>query len=712
MNLPTGDSLMTLVASLCDERKRAINKRKELEAIWRAARNQYKGIDELNWYGTKYEKGETLDSSVTSSRTQKDSDRSTVLVNITRPYTNAGTARIADILLPTGKMPFALRATPVSDLQTVLRVLEKYPAELQQILSYLPEVARKVQDSESASAALAQAELIIKDWLKESDWAGVVRRQLVEAGIVGVGVIKGPFPKERQISKDTSKIMDLLPFVTDEITAQLLQKELEAMLFYTPRIECIKVECCYPDPDCGADVQNGKFFYEEIPEVTKRKLQELMKDPNYDEAAIKLALEEGPMDDNSVKRKDSNKPYSLWIRTGPVDWKDGLEEKSLGFCVITMVNERIIKCSPYPLETTRFPYRMLCWEPRDGSWAGVGIPEQMETPQRGLTASVRALMDNMGYSIGPQVLEMDGLIEPIDGEDTKLRPYKRWRVKSGLPGVDAMTEAKNAMAFLEFPNYLDAIMPVIRYWLEMAESTTGLSLLLQGKAVTDAVGVSQQLMNNSTTNLRLIVKEWDDKVCKPLLEDFYEWVQLYGPEEAQGDAVVEPLGSTSLIIKELQQQALLQISQQVLQPIYGISPKKWMETYLEGFQIDMETLALTEEESTKLEQAAQQPDPKVVVAQIEAQAEVYKADLRKEVDRLKIALDAQFKRLSLEQAQAEAQIKSDTTLTKEAMKTGQATKEDVTPAQAPVVEPMQESLAEPKQNAVDINAALGILGLQ
>jgi len=68
----------------------------------------------------------------------------------------------------------------------------------------------------------------------------------------------------------------------------------------------------------------------------------------------------------------------------------------------------------------------------------------------------------MGYSVGPQVLEMDGLIEPIDGEDIKLRPYKRWLVKSGLPGVDAMTEAKNAMPFLEFPNYLNDIMPVIQ----------------------------------------------------------------------------------------------------------------------------------------------------------------------------------------------------------------------------------------------------------
>lgn len=697
--LPSDKSLTALVASLCDERKRAISGRKELEHIWQSARNQYKGIDALNKPSVEYEKGETMDASVTAIRPYSDNKRSTVLVNITRPYTNAGTARVADILLPTGKMPWSLRATPVSDLQTVLGILSKYPSILQQTLTALPDVALKIQDEDSAAAAIQVAETIIKDWLKESDWAGVVRRQLIEAGLVGTGVIKGPFPKERRVSSDTSRILALVPFTTDESTAEMLLKELETMLFYTPRIECIKVENCYPDPDCGVDVQNGKFFFEKIPEVTRRQLQDMARDPNYDAGAIKLALDEGPQDDAFNKRKDSKKPYSLWVRTGTVDWKEDGEEYSLGFKVITMLNDRIIKCSPYPLETERFPYNVLCWEPRDNSWAGIGIPEQMETPQRGLTASVRALMDNMGYSVGPQVLEMDGLIEPIDGEDNELRPYKRWRVKSGLPGVDAMTEAKNAMAFLEFPNYLNDIMPVIQYWLKMAEDTTGLSLLLQGQAVTDAVGVSQQLMNNSTTNLRLIIKEWDDKTCKPLLESFYEWVQLYGPEEARGDAVVEPLGSTTLIVKELQQQALLQISQQVLQPVYGVSPRKWMQVYLEGFQIDIETLALTDEERERLEAAEQQPDPRVAAAQIEAQAEVYKADLRKEVDTLKLALEAQFKDLSLQQAQAAAQLKSDTALLQKGMDVQQKTGETAQPA-------IEEKMP------VDVESALATLGLQ
>lgn len=706
MQLPTGQVLDKLISSFCEEREEAIAGRQELEHIWQKARAQYKGKKEGST-SSSYEKGETLNSAlVANTERPTRSKRSTVVPNITRPYTNAGTARVADLLLPTGKMPFSLRQTPVSDLQTVYGYLSDYPTVLQQLTTALPDIFSKIQDAESAKMAAENAELIIRDWLKESDWSAAVRAQIVEAGIVGTGVIKGPFSKERKVSEDTKQILNTLYSIDDPILAELLVQELKTLLYYTPQIECIKVENCYPDPRCGSDIQNGRYFYEEIPEVSKRQLMEYMEDPSYDSNAIKAALEEGPCDKNFKPQKDSKKPYSIWVRTGIVEWKGELGEESLGFSIILLLNNRIIKVSAYPLETERFPYQILCWESRDKSWAGIGIPEQMETPQRGLIASVRALMDNMGYSVGPQVLQLDGLIEPIDGDDTELYPYKHWKVKSGLPGIDAMAEAKNAMAFLEFPNYLDKIMPVIQFWLKMTEDITGLSLLLQGQAVTDAVGVSQQLMNNSTTNLRLIVKEWDDKVCKPMITSYYDWVQTYGPESAKGDAVVEPLGSTVLIVRELQQQALLQISQQVLQPIYGISPQKWMKIYLEGFQIDIETLALTDEERQQLQAAEQQPDPKVIVAQIEAQAEVYKADLKKEVDTLKIALEAQFKKLSLQAAQEQAQLSSDTKIAQTAInkdESGKMLTEESVP---------NTSMAEDVPQKQNVQDALSVLGLQ
>ena len=204
MDTLSPDALQPLQRALCDERSTAINgrKREGLDAIWRKARDQYKGMDELN--ATRgMEKGETLNSSLTPFRTAQDSDRSTVFVNITRPYTNAGTARVADILLPTGKMPWELKATPVSDLQTVMGLLSKFPDVAQMLPMVLPDIGKKL-DPATADASLEVATTIIKDWLKESDWGGVVRRQLVEAGLVGTGVIKGPFPKERKLSKDVT----------------------------------------------------------------------------------------------------------------------------------------------------------------------------------------------------------------------------------------------------------------------------------------------------------------------------------------------------------------------------------------------------------------------------------------------------------------------------------------------------------------------------
>lgn len=667
------DKLTKLTQVLCAERKRAVDKRKSqgLDAIWQKARTQYQGLEDESITGRpNLEKGATPDAPMTAFNDSPTGQGSAVFINITRPYTNAGTARVADILLPTNKLPFDLKQTPVSDLETLRGVIKQFPLLAELLPELSPELVEQLSTGgDAAKAALEAAKAIIKDWLKESNWSGTVRGQVIEAGKVGTGVVKGPFPKAKRVSRAIQKLIDDLPSaVPDPNMGILLQSTLKTLLTYVPSIETLKVENCFPDPDCGTDIQNGSFFYERVPEVTKRQLKEFQEDSSYDSEQIQKCLDEGPKDINPKPGKETGKgPFELWVRTGMLECGKGEDKQEFGFQVTTLCNDYVIKSEAFWLETTQFPYHILCWEPRDDSWTGIGIPEEIETPQRGLNSSVRALMDNMGYSVGPQILELADIIEPEDGNWT-LHPYKRWKVKSALPGMEAMAEAKNALTFLEFPNYLGAIMPVISFWLKTAEDTTGLSLLLQGQAVTDAVGVSQQLMSNATTNLRLIVKEWDDRTCRPMITAFYEWVQLYGPDEAKGDGVVEPLGSASLIVRELQQQALIQIGDKVLQPIYGISPKKWMQLYLEGFQMDAETLAMSEEELKQLTKAQEEPDTKVVVAQIDAQAEVYKADLRKEVEVLKLSLETEFKQLSLDQSAASDLLNGQIKIIQENMK--------------------------------------------
>lgn len=633
-----------LARQLCEERDDAVKRRKAkgLDKVWGDARARYEGKEPMDSSQVVIEKGTTLENATLGeTKTPQPGQGSTVVLNITRPYVNAGTAMVADILLQSGKLPFSLRSTPISDAQTLLRTLVEYPELIPVLQEAAPDLAERMQiEDDPENGPAAKALELIQDWLKESNWDGAVREQIMEAGKVGTGVIKGPFPRMRQANKELEAFLEALPTAfQDQNKGKMVYSKLVAQLRYVPATEIVKVENCYPDPDCGPDIQNGRFFFEHVPEVTRRQLTDYKDDPSYDAKMIDKCMEEGP-EIVGKKKKDGDKgPFELWIRTGSLCYKHNDGKEELGFQCTVLCNKRIIKSEIYWLEDQKFPYWILPWLPRDGCWSGIGIAEQAETPQRGVTAAVRALMDNMGYSVGPQVLEMDGLIEPRDG-NWNLYPYKRWKIKAPLPGVDAVAEAKQALTFLEFQNYLNEIMPVINFWLKMAEDTTGLSLLLQGKAVTEAVGVSQQLMNNATTVLRQVVKEWDNSTCRPQITAFYQWAQEYGPPEVRGDAVIEPLGSSSLIVRELQQQALLQIGDKAVQPIYGLSPSKWMKLYLEGFQMNYEELKMTEEERQRLEAAEQQDDVKVQVAKIEAAADTQIAQMRQESDDLKTAMKA------------------------------------------------------------------------
>ncbi len=701
------DDLEHLAGSLIEERDKAAKSsdRKKLETVWAKARRQYQTGSSTESSqdrdDVQYEKSTELDGPLTAFKEENVRQGSTVSVNITRPYTNAGTAQIANILLPTGRLPFKLALTAVSDLEALRGVIQNYP-QLAEILETLsPTIAQKLTTPEDeAEVSLEVASKLIRDWLEETNWAGTVRTQLIEAGQVGTGVLKGPFPKARRVTAEVNELLNKLPtaFEKPEL-GQLLQSELRTLLSYAPATESVKIENCYPDPDCGSDPQNGRFFYERVSEVTKRQLQEYQTEEKYDAAQITACLAEDPIIFGEAKANKKG-PYELWIRTGQLDFipEEGSkgEKQSFGFQVTILCNERIIKSEKFWLDNTIFPYWFLNWEPRESSWAGIGIPEQIETPQRGLNSSVRALMDNMAYSVGPQILEQDGVIEPEDG-NWQPYPYKRWKIISGLPGVDATVEAKQALVFLEFPNYLNEIMPVISWWLKMAEDTTGLSLILQGKAVTDAVGVSQQLMANSTTNLRLVIKEWDDNTCTPLISAYYLWVQQYGPASAKGDAVVKPLGSAALIVRELQQQALLQIGDKVVQPVYGKSPKKWIDLYLEGFQVDPETLTLDDDERKQLEDAANEKDVKVVVAEVQAESNRYRADLKNAFDELKLAVESQLEAMAADNATSASELGAQVKVFQELVKVGKSP-ESAASAAAP------EPEAEP-----DVDAALDIL---
>lgn len=627
--------LVELAGKLVDERERTRRKRdaSNLPQIWQTAREQFQGVDKEN--RTPGVEGlASMDSGVrlTGFRPPEDeSTRSTVFDNITRSYTETGTSKIADIILPTGRMPWDLTPTKVPDAETLAGVLQKYPEAMAALTPELAEVL--AQSPEESAQRVEMAKRHITDYLEECHWMGQVREQILEAGKVGTGVLKGPIPKYCPPREEVRAFVESLP--------KHIQAELIPSLYYRPYSEVVKVENCYPDPDCGDKVANGNFFWELIPDVSAKRLAELKDDPSYLTDAIELCLEEGPKQPNG-KNKAGGKPFELWLRLGFLE-VGGKKE----FGVVVLCNSRLIKVKEYWLPTPSFPYDLLRWEPREGSWDGIGIPERIETPQRGLNAAIRALHDNLAWSVGPQIIETQGLIEPKDGKWTP-HPYKHWVAKKPL--FNQEQDPKAALVFLEFPNYSDAILPIINYWLSRAEQVTNLPLLLQGQKSSDSVGVTQQLENNATTNLRQIVKACDDEVFIPHIQRYYEWVQTYGPAEAKADAKVVALGSSTLIVRELQQQVLLQLVDRSLQPQFKLSPARIMAAILEGNQFDVAQLGLTPEEDEELRAAMAQPEPPVQVAQINAEVKKYEIDQKTAVEMAK--LEADGARISSEYAKA------------------------------------------------------------
>lgn len=661
---------------LLKERGEDITHRKNsgIEDVWRRARTQYAHGD-AERATSGFEKGRDLDGPISRGYSEPDgNNRSTVAVNISRPYTNAGSARSADLLLPAGERDnWDLRETPISDVEALRPYFEARP---DLVTGLPPRFALRIQqEPEVRKLAIRKCREIVKDYLIETDFTSKTRKQIKESGLVGTGVLYGPFPEERKLSPDVVAAVDLLVSQEPTEALQAVRRfELEMKVLRRPALESIPPENCYPDKKCGTSIHKGDHFWQVVPDITKSRLRKLQEAPGYFTEELDYLLGQEPeavVEVGGPKKKS----FEIWRRTGEVNvTKLANNPEELGdllskvgkvvdpdadatsdrfeWLQLEFINGKLVKVNALPTDSQTLPYRFLLWEDRIDSAFGIGIPEQIETPQRGLNTAVRAAQDNLGFAVGFGLVYLEGVIEALDGDDNQYRPYKVYRaLRDSMMALNGQeVNPKNAIQTLEFPNQLAEILPWINYWLQMAEQTTGLPLLLQGQKATDSVGVTNALMGSSTTNLRLFVKSWDDDVCKPIITEMYNWVQLYGPDEAQADAVGQALGSSILVEKELQQQAMLQLLDRAVQPSYKLSPATLAKRLVEGFGLNYDDVKATDEELAQLQAAADQPDPAVEVAQIRAQTDIQVQELKNQMDELEAMLKAQLQGQSLESA--------------------------------------------------------------
>lgn len=629
-----------------------------IEVEWTEDEEAYEGIDNAN--------REQVLSKPTSpdggTTVRKDAPtRSTIFLNITRPYVDAAAAKIADMLLPTDDANFDMQPTPIPEIgllkndQTQLvsqngnPLMKTMPGETEQTPFTVADKAAVIMSK--AEEAVQKAKTRITDWQVECGYHDEFRRVIEDAAKIGVGILKGPFPismKTKVVSKEGG------------------MTQVEIVNKIQPASKRVDPWNFFPDPACGNSIHNGNYVWERE-EMSGRALRDLLDDPLYIEESIVMALDEGPSKKKSGDRSYTSTladkdTFEVWYYYGFVTAEDleaagcdceEYDQTTTIPAVVVMVNDRVIRAMLSPQETGEFPFDPFVWQERVESWTGIGVARQIRTPQRMLNSAARSMMDNAGLSSGPQIVVRRNNITPADGQWT-ITPRKLWfATEEALdrPVSDSITSINIESKQVE-------LMGIVQFAMKMAEDVTGLPMLLQGQQgkAPETVGGMQIMMTNASSVLRRLARNADSMLIKPHVSRYYDWLLADPdvPQEEKGDANIQAKGSTALVEREINNQILAQALQLSLNPAFGLSPERSLKEWLTGQRVNVSKIELTEEERQRAQQAAQQQpqDPRV----ISAQASVQTAQIRAEADiqKAKAGQDLSMQELQIRREEAAA----------------------------------------------------------
>lgn len=577
--------------------------------------------------------------------------KSRVTVNITRPKTNSAIARLSDMLLPTDGENWGIEKTPDPKVSEGLRQTgTEVLSNGQQVIgpdgqpATVASISSAIMDEATKRAKAMQRE--IADQLTECNYNAQQRLAIWDMCVLGTAILRGPYAKTR-VSRSWKKEL------SEDGVEVWSMSQIEDTV---PAVVRVNPWRFYPDPSCGGEIQNCRYTVEED-DFNSKMLRSLRGQEGYITENIDLCLAEGP---RSVRRSgrsmehryvegeyqyDERSVFEVFIVYGeftrgdlydagvdecgctPEEELEGdsWREDATNGCVM-LCNGRVIKAFMNPLPDGSIPYSVATYERIDGQIFGFGIPFILRNPQRVVTAAWRMTLDNAALSSGGQIVVNRKLIEPADGSWT-ITGTKIWWAKDGTDDV------QRAFSTFQFDGRQQEMMQIIERATRFAEDESNLPAIMEG-STTDApqtVGVATTLTNNANTVLRRLVKTYDDDITDPMITRFYDWNMEHSPkEEIKGDFQVDARGSSVLLVRDLQKQALAQMSNLVLHPVLGRFHLRmgydWLRMLYESNHISPESVLISDEKVDdtikQFEEAAaqEQPqDPRIASAQIKAQ---------------------------------------------------------------------------------------------
>jgi len=491
----------------------------------------------------------------------------------------------------------------------------------------LMEAARQAAKKRAASQARV-AEDKIDEILSEGKFYEALAAFLVDLPMFPFACIKGPIVK---------------------IVPQVVWKDGKATIEQKPRLfwERKSPFDLWWTSGC-ADIEDAAVI--ERTRVTRADLNDLLDLPGYNVKEIRAVLDEygrgGLNEDwdttdaeraNQESRENPNMNRSGLISCleyhgnvqGRMLIEYGMDKKTVPdemrdyFVQAWLIGRHVIKVQFSPSPRKRHPYFITSFEKVPGTPVGNGLPDILSDIQEVCNATLRALVNNLSISSGPQVVvNTDRLSPDEDGED--LYPWKRWRVTSDPMGNNS--SAQKPIDFFQPNSNAGELLQTYQKFSDLADELSAIPKYLSGGASGGAGRTASglaMLMGNASKILQTVAANVDRDVFQGLLSNLFDMIMLTDTSGMlTGEESIRVKGVSVAIQRETERSRQIEFLTATANPIdagiIGVEGRaNVLRKVASGIGIDGETIVPSDEELKQKEQQAKM----MAMAQQGAQAQ-------------------------------------------------------------------------------------------
>jgi hypothetical protein len=216
---------------------------------------------------------------------------------------------------------------------------------------------------------------------------------------------------------------------------------------------------------------------------------------------------------------------------------------------VIQVGTEVLFASLNPDKLERHPYSSTSWSKVAGSFWGEGVPELLHPVQDVCNASLRALVNNMGVSSGPQMSISD--IDRIpDGEDvTDIYPFKIWQF------TNERSITTDPVKFFSIPSNANELYTIYENFKRQADDDSGIPAYAYGNERTAGAGRTasglSMLMTGASRGIKKVIRNVHRDVISPCLVRLYDWdMQFVDDPKIKGDAEIVAIGAVAVLTRE------------------------------------------------------------------------------------------------------------------------------------------------------------------